>query len=656
MQLPTVEAFLPNGAGDCHWNGSRKKRGIGMGTFKARTLVLLSTAALVCQLADVHDARAQTPFTSITVFGESYADRGNFSCFTAVGFANCPYPRHDQYPANPIIPFSVKLQQLYGIPNSAAFDYAVGGSTASSGSNGMSETAQVNTFIANGGHFGPSDLVAIQFIGNDGLNSAIVQNVTHVPTAFDTGNPVVDAQNEAARDAANFQKLVNAGLKNVAWLAPGDVALKPIGQSGFLGSPAFQASFHAYYNAAFDALQNDLRPFALSGVRIFLFDLRILEQRLNANPLTYGFPTLASAFLPDGLHYNEAGFGLIARYMQNQIDAPTTVTPQGSVVLGTAANFVNSTSGRLDAYRNFGTYGGGGPYAAYAADMRMPVKAPPLVAEEKRWSAYGEVNYFGGSRGQQLLASSGNIASYGGTVGVEYLVRPEWRLGGAFSYAQPNTNFKTQNAHLNIDAFQFGGYSSYTSKNWFVDGLVAYSRQNLHTDRAGIIDTIYGSTTADLFTIAAKAGYLFDVAAMRIGPIGGLNYAHATIAGYTETGDVLLTQIVNRQDIDSLSGSAGVQVRLPFAMGRALYSPFVNVTAEHDFLGDGRIVTTTQSTTLLLPVLTPVNAANQTYGKVVAGVAGQLAGNVSGMINAYGTFARNDGNFYGVNGGIKVSF
>jgi outer membrane lipase/esterase len=631
-----------------------------MGTLETRALVLLSTAALVCLLGGTDKVRAQTPFTSITVFGESYADRGNFNCFTALGFANCPYPRHDLYPNPPsptqIIPFSYKLQQLYGIPNSAAFDYAVGGATAYSGSNGLGETAQVNTFIANGGHFGPSDLVTVQLIGNDGLNSAIVQNITHVPTAFDTGNPVTDAQNEAARDTANFQKLVNAGLKNIAWLAPGDVALKPIGQSGLLGTPAFQASFHAYYNAAFDALQNDLRPYALSGVRIFLFDLRILEQRLNANPMMYGFPTLKSAFLPDGLHYTEAGFGLIARYMQNQIDAPTTVTPQGSVVLATATNFVDGTFGHLDAYRNFGAFGGGGPYAAYAADMRMPVKAPPLLPEEKRWSAYGEVNYFGGSRDQQFYASSGNVASYGGTVGVEYLVRPEWRLGGVFSYAQPNVDFNTQNAHLKIDALQFGGYSSYTSKNWFVDALLAYGRQNLHTDRAGIIDTIYGSTNADLFTIAAKAGYLFDVAAIRVGPIGGLNYTHATIGGYTETGDILLTQIVNRQDIDSLTGSAGVQFRFPFTMGRALYSPFVNVTAEHDFLGDGRIVTTTQTTTLLLPVLTPVNATNQTYGKVVAGIAGQLAGNVSGMINAYGTFGRSDGNFYGANGGIKVQF
>jgi uncharacterized protein YhjY with autotransporter beta-barrel domain len=288
--------------------------------------------------------------------------------------------------------------------------------------------------------------------------------------------------------------------------------------------------------------------------------------------------------------------------------------------------------------------------------MKMPLKAPPPVPEEQRWSAYGQVNYFGGSRDQQFYGAGGNVTSYGGTVGVEYLARPEWRLGGVFSYAQPNTDLNAQNAHLKVDALQFAGYSSYTLKNWFVDALLAYGHQSLHTDRAGIIDTISGSTNADLFTIAARAGYLFDVAAMKVGPIGGLNYTRASIGGYTETGDVLLTQMIDRQDIDSLTGGAGVQLRLPFTMGQALYSPFVNVTAEHDFLGDGRIVTTTQVTAPLLPVLTPINSTNQTYGKVVGGIAGQLAGNVSGMVNAYTTFGRNDGNFYGVNGGIKVLF
>ncbi|MCK1360912.1 autotransporter domain-containing protein [Bradyrhizobium sp. 199] len=81
------------------------------------------------------------------------------------------------------------------------------------------------------------------------------------------------------------------------------------------------------------------------------------------------------------------------------------------------------------------------------------------------------------------------------------------------------------------------------------------------------------SRRAELFTVAAKAGCLFGVAHFRVGPIGALTYTHESIAGYIETGDVLLTQIVGRQDLQSLTGSAGVQVRLPVSFGGARYSP-----------------------------------------------------------------------------------
>ena len=59
---------------------------------------------------------------------------------------------------------------------------------------------------------------------------------------------------------------------------------------------------------------------------------------------------------------------------------------------------------------------------------------------------------------------------------------------------------------------------------------------------------------------------------------------------------------------------------------------------------------------LLLPVLTPIEGRSQTYGKVAAGVAAAITGNVSATVNAVTTFARSDGNDFGVSGGIKVAF
>jgi hypothetical protein len=69
-----------------------------------------------------------------------------------------------------------------------------------------------------------------------------------------------------------------------------------------------------------------------------------------------------------------------------------------------------------------------------------------------------------------------------------------------------------------------------------------------------------------------------------------------------------------------------------FGVGSSIYSPFVNVTLEHDFFGSGRTITTTQVTTPLLPVLTPIEDRDRTYGKVAGGLAVNIAGNTDFML------------------------
>ena len=227
-------------------------------------------------------------------------------------------------------------------------------------------------------------------------------------------------------------------------------------------------------------------------------------------------------------------------------------------------------------------------------------------------------------------------------------------LGGVFGYSNSTVSLGVQNAHDHIDSYQFAGYGSFTGAHLFADALLAYGHHGYALDRDGVIDTVHGSTGADTFTAAAKAGYLFNAGPVRAGPIAGVNYTGAVIQGYTETGDSLLTWMVNQQTLDSLTGNAGVQVRFPFELGGTRYSPFIDVTAEHYFPGSARTVTTTLVSAPLLPVLTPVSGESGTYGKVAAGVAARIAGNVSATFNAETTFAREGGNGVAVNGGIKV--
>jgi uncharacterized protein YhjY with autotransporter beta-barrel domain/phospholipase/lecithinase/hemolysin len=607
-----------------------------------------------------------TSFTSITGFGDSYADTGSApgGAFRLLGFP-CPVGP----PTNPTCHFSQgtnfvdSLQSIYNLP--PLTNYAVGGAQTGNtnvipGLPGFGQ--EVATFVASGRHFSTSDLLAISIGGND-------------QALFNSTNTVPQIQALAVTSANNavggVQQLIGLGAHNIAWVSPGNPFYFPAP----FGDPALTfAQREAWARTYFQQLQVLLAPAANAGTRIFLFDYETLQARIVANPGQYGFASAGSClaslgtpgclaassavqnsfFYWDTIHPTSAGFALIARYMSNQIDAPLTVAPQGDLTMSIATGFVGSVFGHLDAYRSFSAYGTGNAMNALAADM--PVKAALPAARQNPWSVYGDVAYAGGNRDSQALLSSYNYNSVGGMIGVDYRLSPDLVVGGLFSYAQPNVNLAVQNAHENIDAFQFGGYASYNRANWFADALVAYGRQAISTDRQGIIDVIHGSTDANTFSVAARGGYLWDVGALRVGPIGGLSYTNAQIAGYTETGDILLTNIVNRQSLQNLTGSAGVQFRAPVVMNGGLYSPFVNVTAEHDFIGSARTLITTQVTTPLLPVLTPIDSRSATYGKVAAGLAVAITNSVSANITAVSTFARSDGNDYGISGGVKVAF
>ena len=73
---------------------------------------------------------------------------------------------------------------------------------------------------------------------------------------------------------------------------------------------------------------------------------------------------------------------------------------------------------------------------------------------------------------------------------------------------------------------------------------------------------------------AAKTGYLVTFGPLRAGPISGFDYSHVMINSYTESGDALVTMIVNRQNLDNLTGNAGFQLRYPFSLGVLPCSPF----------------------------------------------------------------------------------
>jgi outer membrane lipase/esterase len=635
-------------------------------TARVRTAMLAFVTALA---AAISPATAQ--FTGITDFGDSYADTGSApgGAFRFMGWTGCPVGPSPLYPTCRFTGgtnFVDSLQSIYGLPT--ATNFAIGGARTDQSNtmpaplnqNGYGFQNELNTFAASGMRFSKSDLVVLSIGGND---TSLVNSLDAIPQVN------ASAMASAARAIAGVRQLVAAGAHNLVWYSAGNGIYFPSPPPGSNNLPLSGEQRTAWAHTYYQQIQQSLAPIAHSGVRIFLFDYEILQARIAANPGRYGFGSGGgcqialgvngcagltpaeqnSYFYWNAVHPTSAGMALVARYMANQMDAPLTVVPQGGVSASIAANFATSLFGRIDAYRTFQAYGVG-------SGMAMSMKDAGAAAPEKRWSMYADVNYGRSSLEGRFLSADYDAQSASGAAGIEYRVDPRLRLGGEFSYSAPDVSFGVQNAHDHIDAYQLAGYGSVTDSNWFADALVAYGRNDFTLDRQGIIDVIHGSTGANAFTAASKAGYLLNVGPIRAGPIAGFNYMHGFIQGYTETGDQLITMMVDGQSLDALTGDAGLQARFPFLAGGGLYSPYVNITAEHDFLGASRTVTTTQATAPLLPVITPVPYTGGLYGKIAAGVAVTIAGNLSASLNGATTFAHRGGDDVVISIGIKNTF
>ena len=603
----------------------------------------------------ISEARAQTFFTTIQAFGDSYADTGNL--FRILGVPNPP-----QYPTGRFsggTNFVDTTSALLGIPQS---NFAIGGAktgttnTVAPGIPGFTQEWQ--GFVGAGMKIAPSDLVEISIGGNDAR--AYYQGggtLAGVPAA---------ATISATQALAGINALVGVGARTIVFTT-GDVGQLPEA-AGNPNAPIGSAYSQNYNNQ----MQVALAAIAANGVRVELIDVSLLGNLIKANPALYGLssagacplacignPALQNQFLFyfDQLHLTSHGFAIMGEYIVNRLDAPLTFAPQGDLAMNSAMGFASTLYGKLDMFRE--TYGFmPSTMNAYAAYTKAPyLKAPPPAAVNP-WSFYMQGN--GGiSDRQSTVASNGfNLDSVGGTIGTEYRINNNAFVGGAFDYSNPKARLFNNAGTTDVNSYQFGLYSAWANAHFFAQGLATFGWQNFRNTRPGVVDTITSNPDGTTFVVGGKVGYLFDAGKPQIGPIGGLTYARARVNGYTESGDPVLTLTVGPQTAEALVASAGVQFRAPFMVNGRIISPYVNLTAEDDLIGNGRIIQfDATSAPLIVNSWTIPNGTSQhVYGRVAAGVVAPVTNNVALTANLSRTVGHQGGDdFYGT-GGFKVSF
>ncbi|MDB5548689.1 MAG: outer rane autotransporter barrel domain [Tardiphaga sp.] len=602
-------------------------------------------------------ASAQTAFTSIQAFGDSYVDNGNLFRLTGQ-----PFPA--AYPTGRFsggTNFVDTASQLLGIPQS---NYAIGGATAGPTNvvgPGIPGFFQEWTgFVASGRSIAPNDLVIINIGGNDARR--------YYQTGGSLAGATAAATTSATQAIAGVNALVGVGARTIAF-GIGDVSGLP--EANGVPAAAIGSAFSQSYNAQ---VQTALAAIARTGVRVEVVDIAAVGARVNANPAAFGL-TFAGAcplacignpalqnqyqFYFDQVHLTSAGFAILGQYFVNRINAPLTIAPQADLAMTSVMGFASTLYGKLDQFREISGYGAGGAMNAYAAAPgALYTKAPPpRLAAYNPWSFYLQANGGVSDRSSTATSTGFNLDSIGGTIGTEYRVSANGFIGAAFDYSNPKARLLNNAGTIDANAYQFGVYGSWVNANFFAQALATIGVQDYRNTRPGVIDAITSRPDGNSIVVGGKAGYLFNAGAVQLGPIGGLTYARVRLNGYTEAGDAALTLAVGTQTAEALVGSVGAQFRAPLLINGRVISPYINLTMEDDLIGTGRIIQYgATSAPLIVNNWSIANGSQRIYGRVSGGVLAPLSSTVALTANLSRTFARQGGDdFYG-NGGLKISF
>jgi len=226
-------------------------------------------------------------------------------------------------------------------------------------------------------------------------------------------------------------------------------------------------------------------------------------------------------------------------------------------------------------------------------------------ADFGRWSFFAS-GMIGSGRQDGTGQSRGfKFESSGLTAGVDYRVNPQVFLGAAIGYNRQDADFRSDRGGMDTSGWSLTGYGSwYNDKNWYVDGVLTWGRNDYDIERniryniaalgggtTQVNQTARGSTSGDLTSFSLSAGRDFQTGAWSYGGYLRGSIARADIDAYSErisgTGPGTgLGLAVESRDFDSQTATLGGRLSYTASRDWGILTPSLQFEWEHELKDD----------------------------------------------------------------------
>jgi uncharacterized protein YhjY with autotransporter beta-barrel domain len=295
----------------------------------------------------------------------------------------------------------------------------------------------------------------------------------------------------------------------------------------------------------------------------------------------------------------------------------------------------------------------------------MSAAAPAQEQDYNGWSGFLSGNLGTGERiaGDGLLGF--DLDTHGLMLGVDR------QFGDAVVGLSANVMTLDSKLHQSAGKLDTNAYalSLYGSRMWggagsrpHLDGSLTLGRNHYDAEHVVDIPTLPLATSrskndADVYAASVVTGADLHSGRTDFDLTLGGTYSRTHIDDLTESGDSPLILFVNGHDIDSLTATAGLDIRSAFATSFGDLLPSVRGEIVHEFKSGARLVTAHFLRDALSTGFTvPVDRPDADYGKLSAGLQAVFAHGVSAFIEVTQDVLRSDLHFRTVQLNVSKSF